>query len=189
VIPDRRDRIPDSIEPLIAYRAWHFRSDTDGASLFPIGHRPSETMSPWDGANRRWVAAACLFEAMNPAPVSDAMRECLERIYSRLGLSIESFRVPEPHTIPGENCSCGFYAMKDPSDIPVRWGPDVILGRVHLAGKVIEHELGCRVERARIAELIPIPWNERSTKRIALRLGLPLASAIWPWRDGLPPAA
>ena len=38
----------------------------------------------------------------------------------------------------------------------------VVLGRVALSGKVIEHDFGYRAERARIAELIPFRGAERS---------------------------
>ena len=70
-------------------------------------------------------------------------------------------------------------------------GPDLTLGRVELAGKVIEHSLGYRAARARIAALIPIRGNERTVKRLAQSLGLPLDPAILRWSgpEGLPPAA
>jgi len=182
VTPDRPDRVPDSIEPLVGYRAWY----VVGASLLPIGHRdPAATTSPWDGANRHWVSATCSFET--PGPVTDSMRQRLKHIYSKLGLPFESFP-DSPHTVPGEGCSCGFYAMKELSSMLVLSAPGVVLGRVELAGKVIEHNLGYRAERARIAELISIEGDRRSAGELALRLGLPLAG-IPPWIDGLPPAA
>jgi hypothetical protein len=183
MIPDRPDRVPDSIEPLVGYRAWYVA----GASLLlPIGHRdPAATTSPWDGANRHWVSATCSFET--PEPVPDSMRERLQHIYSKLGLPSESFP-GGPHTVPGENCSCGFYAMKELDSMLRFSAPGLVLGRVELAGKVIECSLGYRAERARIAELISIAGDRRSAAELALRLGLPLA-AIPPWMDGLPPAA
>jgi hypothetical protein len=115
------------------------------------------------------------------------MRERLQHIYSKLGLPSESF--PEgPHSVPGEGCSCGFYAMKELSSMLGFSAPGVVLGRVELGGKVIEHNLGYRAERARITELISIAGDRRSAAELALRLGLPLA-VIPPWIDGLPPAA
>jgi hypothetical protein len=123
------------------------------------------------------------------------MRKRLEHIYAKLGLPFES--IPDgPHTVPGEHCACGFYAMKALScaqqlTMELRFGPDLTLGRVELAGKVIEHTLGYRAARARIAALIPIRGNERTVKRLAQSLGLPLDPAILRWSgpDGLPPAA
>jgi hypothetical protein len=190
VIPDRPDRVPDSIEPLVGYRAWHVA----GALLLPIGHRdPAATTPPWDGANRHWVSATCSFET--PDPVTDSTRERLQHIYSKLGLPYESF--PDgPNTVPGEGCSCGFYAMKTLSRVQqlsmeLRRGPDLILGRVALAGKVIEYTAGYRAARARIAALIPMRGNERTAKRLADDLGLPLDPVILRWSgpEGLPPAA
>jgi hypothetical protein len=191
MIPYRPDRVPDSIEPLVGYRAWYVA----GASLLlPISHRdPATTTSPWDGANRGWVSATCSFGT--PEPVTDSMRKRLEHIYAKLGLPFES--IPDgPHTVPGEHCACGFYAMKALScaqqlTMELRFGPDLTLGRVELAGKVIEHTLGYRAARARIAALIPIRGNERTVKRLAQSLGLPLDPAILRWSgpDGLTPAA
>jgi hypothetical protein len=96
-------------------------------------------------------------------------------------MSLESFLERAPHTVPGEDCSCGFYATKTLDSVPRQWGTDVILGRVQLAGKVLEYTLGYRAERARILELIALTGRERSAKRLALHLGLPLAPAVMPW--------
>ena len=91
---------------------------------------------------------------------------------------------------------CGFYAMKvltraQQLTMELQRGPDLTLGRVELAEKVIEHSMGYRAARARIAALIPIRGNERTVKRLAQRLGLPLDPVILRWSspDGLPPAA
>jgi hypothetical protein len=177
MIPDWPDRVPDSIEPLVGYRAWLF-TNVRGASLLPIGGGPL-TKTAWEGANHGWVSAACPFGG----------RE-------RLGYPPESSLNRPPHVIPGEDCSCGFYAMKVLScaqqlTMELRCGPDLTLGRVELAGKVIEHRLGYRAARARIAALIPIRGNERTAKRLAESLGLPLDPAILRWSspEGLPPAA
>jgi hypothetical protein len=53
---------------------------------------------------------------------------------------------------------------------------DLVIGRVDLAGKVIEHDFGYRAERARIAELIPAAGAERAALRVANRLGLRLGA-------------
>jgi hypothetical protein len=66
---------------------------------------------------------------------------------------------------------------------------DLVLGRVALAGKVIEHEHGYRAERARILELIPIQGTEVSVKHLGALLGLPVGTPVpsipsgpWPSR-------
>jgi hypothetical protein len=56
----------------------------------------------------------------------------------------------------------------------------VVLGRILLSGKVIEHDLGYRAERARIAELIPFRGTERSIMVLADRLGVGMAPAVEP---------
>jgi hypothetical protein len=54
----------------------------------------------------------------------------------------------------------------------------VVLGRVQLAGKIIEHQFGYRAERARIAELLPVHGIERSVIRLAALLGLPIGPPV-----------
>ena len=159
------ERVPDAIEPLIGYRAWFFTNNVHGASLLSLAPLGGSNTA-WEGANRHWVSAACPFGSL------------------------------PPHVIPGEDCSCGFYAMKTLSRVQqlsmeLRSGPDLILGRVELAGKVIEYTVGYRAARARIAALIPMRGNERTAKRLADDLGLPLDPMILRWSgpEGLPPAA
>jgi hypothetical protein len=116
------------------------------------------------------------------------MRKRLDRISSKLGFSPEPLR-DGPHTVPGESCACGFYAMKDLSRMLLFSAPGIVLGRVELAGKVIEYTAGFRAERARITELISTEADRRSVAELALLLGLPMASAISPRIDGPPSAA
>jgi hypothetical protein len=112
------------------------------------------------------------------------MRKRLEAICSKLGRPFEDFLHPPPHSVPGEDCSCGFYAMKDLESMLRFSAPGLVLGRVKLAGKVIEYTSGYRAECARIDELISTAADRRSVAKLALRLGLPLASTIPPWIDG-----
>ena len=53
-----------------------------------------------------------------------------------------------------------------------------ILGRVELAGKIVEHDFGYRAERARIAELTPIEDDEAAAGCIARLLGLRLGPSV-----------
>jgi hypothetical protein len=61
---------------------------------------------------------------------------------------------------------------------------DAVAGRVHLAGKIVEHELGYRAERMRIAELRPFRGTEPTVARFAQCLGVPAGEPIDP-RDPL----
>jgi len=181
VIPDRPDRIPDAIEPLTGYRAWYFRSDGRGASLYALSELPRAAILAWDGANRDWVSATCRLQAPFHAP--DAVNRCIVNAYVKLSAK----GVTLPHSAPDERCTCGFYAVKEFRSVPEPYGCEVVLGKVAIAGKVIEHSHGYRAERARILELIPVPGKERSARQLALQLGIPLGSA--PATRGLPPAA
>jgi hypothetical protein len=157
------ERVPDAIEPLIGYRAWFFVLDGRRASLFPISRRDLEAPSPWDGAHRDWVSASC--HGVAPYLAGFGPELCVS--------------CPR-HDVPDEECSCGFYATKT---LAVFLGSslfrrDCILGRVELAGKVIECTAGYRAERARIVELIPLRGTEPAAIRLARRLRLPLRASL-----------
>jgi hypothetical protein len=54
---------------------------------------------------------------------------------------------------PGWDCPCGIYAMKQPRQVPDSKRGSIIVGKVALWGRVVEHEDGYRASNARIAEL------------------------------------
>ena len=153
---------PDLIEPIVGYRAWNYTT-SDGVQLFPF-NAPAGLLrkSEWEDAWETWVTSSC------PLP-----RDVT-------------------HLAPDEDCTCGFYALKSPEDVAEfttaiifqaaasrdRGGDGAVLGRVLLAGKVIEHETGYRAERARIAELIPTTTDAGSTLVLASCLGLPVGPTL-----------
>ena len=156
---DPSPRIPDSIEPISAYRGWFYSIEGKSAQLFPLSG--ISVGSDWEGAGARWVTASC--------PTFGSAS----------------------HEVPSEGCSCGFYSCKELDDA-VSHAPifrlstqglppvQVVLGRILLSGKVIEHESGYRAERARVAELIPFRGTERSIMVLAHRLGVGMAPAVEP---------
>jgi hypothetical protein len=177
------ERAPDGIVPLVGYRMWLVRDEDEEPVFFPLSH-PSPN---WKGATRGWVSASCWVG-------SDEFLASLDDEFAWDG--------PNPHRAPGEGCSCGFYAMKelDGQLLHVaamaahgvdRTGTDEVsvLGRVELAGKVIEHELGYRAERARIVELIPLRGQKRTVEAIARRAGVAVGRPVrvrrTPIRDGV----
>jgi hypothetical protein len=179
MIPDQPGRIPDAIEPLIGFRAWFF-SVVGKVSLLSLSHGVPGLTSAWDGANRQWVTATCPTETIGRSQVApDSLKRQLEAIRAKVGW-LPEVRF-DPHSVPGEYCSCGFYAMKTLLSVEEPLGPHVILGRVELAGKVIECSTGFRAERARIVELTPVMGTEREAMRLANRLGLPMTAPIAPW--------
>lgn len=164
------DRVPDGIGPIVGFRMWSYTLSQVDAHLHPPMMRGDwSTPSPWEGAEARWVMAECAMVDTDPTHA------------------------------PAEDCRCGFYAMKSlelvpvfdvqmPNEDGVRVG--TILGRVELAGKIIEHDRGYRAERARIVELIPIEGHEADAERLSWLLCLPLglpAPATTPPSPHLPP--
>jgi len=158
------DRIPDGIQPITGYRAWRYRHSQQGAELHSLNcYASGLPLGPcqWESAGSGWVVASC---AAGPKP---------------------------EHLTPGEDCRCGFYAMKTLEvlleeapippyllGIPIDAEEDTILGRVELAGKIVEHEFGYRAERARIAELLPFAGTESKVMAVAAGLGLPVGESI-----------
>jgi hypothetical protein len=72
-----------------------------------------------------------------------------------------------------------------------RWDAGYIYGRVQLAGKVIEHELGYRAELARVMEFLPVKGQERAAEALATvygaRVSLEFATSNWIWPALLDP--
>ena len=60
-----------------------------------------------------------------------------------------------PHV--GDRCECGIYAVKDPvwlaTQFPGLERPHVAMGVVAMSGRVVEHTLGYRAERATVSQL------------------------------------
>jgi hypothetical protein len=152
---------PDLIEPIVGYRGWRYMASGQWVQLFAVGYvrdHPS-AKNEWEGAGSSWVTASCVLEPT--------------------------------HVVPDEHCSCGFYATKSADDVaPFGMAGDppdfleggtatgTVLGRVLLAGKVIEHAFGYRAERARIAELIPTTADGGITRALASRLALPVGPTL-----------
>lgn len=164
-------RVPDAIEPLSAYRAWFYSIEGRTARLYPVsGQTGPSGRSAWDGAGASWVTASC---SISGSPT---------------------------HAVPSEGCSCGFYSVKafelavsHATNLHLMAGTrgrggellQVVLGRILLSGKVIEHDLGYRAERARIAELIPLRGTERSVMVLAHRLRVGMAPAVEPRQEAV----
>lgn len=146
------DVIPDGIQPIVAYRLWTYVLTKRGASLHSLtceGIRPC----PWEDAGPGWVVASCT--------------------------------EMQGHAAPANQCSCGVYAVPSIPELlshaePFERGDGVgaVMGRVELAGKVIEHQRGYRAERARIVGLVPIEGVTRDVMRLGSRLGIPVSPAV-----------
>jgi hypothetical protein len=151
--------VPDAVEPIVAYRTWTAESDLLLHSGYDATWPPGE-----------WMVAACA----------------------------------GAHTAPDEHCSCGLYSLRGLDSLhtsinvflaldsepgapaptrgtgpsqPLEW-PSPVVGKVHLAGKVIEHEDGYRSERARLVEILPVEPFRREHELIAQRYRVPVGPEI-----------
>jgi hypothetical protein len=163
----RRPSIPDGIAPIVAYRAWTYGVGDRFGTLGPISMRGANGVSVWDGAGSSWVVASC--HKADPL---------VEELAWAMAL----------HRAPDEGCACGFYAVKDLSLLQMLAGDSsgYVLGRVKLAGKIVEHEFGYRAELARIVELFPWRGAEHLVSRLALRIGVAVGDSVAPFAD-MPP--
>jgi hypothetical protein len=59
-----------------------------------------------------------------------------------------------------------------------RGASGAVVGRVALAGKIIEHDLGSRAERARVAQLIPFEADLENGRRLARMLEVALGDPV-----------
>lgn len=172
------NRAPDGIDPLVGFRAWRVILQGDEAHFFSLNGAMG-----WEGVDSGWVVATCLIAPWIPHP--------------HLSLVTDAPAMPElpcdlcdsGHIAPDERCSCGIYAFKDlaPELVPILEGESdpapgqemrFVVGRVELAGKVIEHELGYRAGRARIAALIPVDGRDTFTRQVSKVTGIPLDPCI-----------
>jgi hypothetical protein len=79
---------------------------------------------------------------------------------------------------PLEGCTCGLYAAKELEDVlalaETLGETTAVVGRVELAGKVIEHDHGYRAELARVRDILPIEGQRARIEHIARRFGVPI---------------
>jgi hypothetical protein len=174
--------------PLIGYRAWCFSLDRV-TPLIPLRWAPVASLptvdivetfgeAGWTGAESGWVSATCWRSSHVPQKIGG---RCPCRQQVALGLRSSPCFDCDPHRVPGETCSCGFYAMKSLDALREPTEVNVILGKIAMAGKVIDHEFGYRAELARILALIPLEGTETDARVLASHLSLPLTKSVPPW--------
>jgi hypothetical protein len=112
---------PDGITPLVGYRLWRLSVGPKWSTLRSLNGELLHEVNVFQSLGRpsAWLVARCL---------------------------------KNDHDAPEESCACGFYAMKSFSTLPSRtWsfpamdptaGTYEVAGRVHLAGKIVEHDDG-----------------------------------------------
>jgi hypothetical protein len=172
------DQAPDGIVPLVGYRLWWVQHEDEEPAFLPLNHPTAD----WSGATRGWVSASC---SVVPELLVFPGDELVESAIT-------------PHRVPGEDCRCGFYAMKElhpqllravsmqTASMPTPTEGRLVVGRVELAGKIVEHDLGYRAERARIVELIPIRGEEGAVEAIARRAAVAVGRPVRAPRTPIP---
>jgi hypothetical protein len=174
------DHIPDGIEPLVGYRAWAYQLEGPNALLHPLNGTLTDAPNPWAGADAGWVVATCKY--------ANLTLDNLDPRGRLIGEAIDISHVGHGR-VPGERCTCGFYSMKTlPALEPMcrfvrewamaRGASGAILGRVDLAGKIIDHDFGYRAERARVAQVIPFEADLENGRRLARMLGVALGDPV-----------
>jgi Bacterial regulatory proteins, luxR family len=157
---------PDGITPLVGYRYWTLAVLGERWTLRSMNGELVYEVTVDQAVEQRddaWLVARCLINA---------------------------------HDAPEESCTCGFYAVKSFSALKsspgLLWSaasramahPEAtthrVAGRVHLAGKIVEHDLGYRAELMRIAELRPFRGTEQIVARFAQCLGVPAGEPFDP---------
>ena len=86
----------------------------------------------WTGAESGWVLATCWRSSCVPQKIGG---RCPCRQQVALGLRSSPCFDCDPHRVPGETCSCGFYAMKSLDALREPNEVNVILGKIAMAGK------------------------------------------------------
>lgn len=132
----------------------------------------------WTRAESGWVPATCWRSSCVPQKIGG---RCPCRQQVARGLRSSPCFDCDPHRVPGETFSCGFYAMKSLDALREPNEVNVIFGKIAVAGKVIDHEFGYRAELARILALIPLEGTETDAKVLASHLSLPLTKSVPPW--------
>ena len=156
--------VPDAIEPLTAFRAWRHVPNDSRAQLHPMARRPGEVWLP-----NAWTEARCLAGGLSA--------------YVRRSHAVE------PHAAPHEGCTCGLYGMRTLDDLVDELSTlglralssaGIVVGRVELAGKVVEHELGYRAQYGRVVELLSAPGVLEVPFAAAAQYGVPVSDDLRP---------
>jgi hypothetical protein len=162
--------IPDSIEPVEAWRSW----TRIGGKLFSHNGTPWDPGQPMKAQCPRTQTAQVWtlrrYEGLNLAAAAEHTAATNQRIasmtYSTFSQSVWGPQYLSPPTVepppgygyvlatnrhdaPNEHCTCGIYAASEIGECP----PGIVVGKVKLWGKVIPGERGFRAEYAYPSEL------------------------------------
>ena len=123
----------------------------------PLGDKPTsilwtpEPIVGWRGYMCRQLSRAVVLSGMYDQIWWSTELEATHRIFGIPEIIFDG--ASETHKVPEWSCTCGIYATKELHYLP--WPmSSVVLARVALTGKVIEHEYGYRAQHARVIKFI-----------------------------------
>lgn len=144
-------------------RGHRHRGDGRASNPEPIPRLASRLL----GSRRRWRGCASRSQKRDgdAHAQSQSRRAAVRPRAGRRWLSGGSGGAPRPPDEPAEpDAELDLYLVL--KTLP-RQNRSVIMGRVQLAGKVIEHEDGYRAELARVFELLPVRGQESAAQKLA----------------------
>ncbi len=122
------------------------------------GHLVS-VVNSGEGDYSDWVGGTCVATCPHQAPRPRPRRGQAHR---------------DPHSIPGDHCTCGVYSMHDPYELECQYPLSRrLLAVVALEGQVIIGDYGSRAEAARVIAVWVRPGELSGRELEALRLNLP----------------
>lgn len=158
--------VPDSIEPIIAVRAWKIVESSD---LFVRALIEGEVPD-----------YAEIIRAYRKGEGQLDLRSAFHQDIVWHGGRLEARCSSEKaHTAPAEGCTCGIYALADTNRLIDGFGFGEgahVLGVVALSGKVIPGSSGWRAQRAKVIGLFNDPTMP--IKLIAAKIGVPVLDQV-----------
>jgi len=122
------------------------------------GHLVS-VVNSGEGDYSDWVGGTCVATCPHQAPRPRPRRGQAHR---------------DPHSIPGDHCTCGVYSMHDPYELECQYPLSRrLLAVVALEGQVIIGDYGSRAEAARVIAVWVRPGELSGRELDGLRLNLP----------------
>lgn len=153
MIGDLNVTIPDTIEPVKAYRVWTVRSDADGTvTLFSTNGTPWVPGEELEAKCERKRLVASRVPEVDVANIGSLMLTTEYHSHAQVADPCGETPSEEKH---GFTAGCGIYGWLDTAEL-VGGQPDFrhhIVGEIELSGTVLVHDTGYRASYAQIVAL------------------------------------
>lgn len=164
-----------SVEPVVGWRLWRVAREIDR----------------WSSARDLATALLAAESSGERRPVADLFKPQL-RSLTELGFWPARARLDaacgldRDHAAPLVGCECGIWAFRARERayaalLDYANGPmPLALGRVHLWGRIVEHDHGWRCQYGYPADLTIFGADEQVVEAVADTYGVPALAAPWP---------